>query len=200
MMRLLLFIKHRLTFIWSFAEFLNGCIFHCLFRKKILQSAFESCRKFSTDLFELRLLETGEMEKLSAFFLKQPQESYLYFKPHGFEVSALRKVRKNPAFLMFAIFNRNTGDVCGYFMMRFFANKKCFVGFLVDVDARGKGIAGLMGKTMLEICWNNNFSALATVSKKNEAALRAYRKLNNFSVLKELADDYIYIRYEKEID
>ena len=100
--------------------------------------------------------------------------------------------------MMFGVFDKNTQDIIGYFMMRFFVNKKCFVGFLVGSNSRGKGIAGQMGKIMLEICWSNNFAALATVSRKNEAALKAYRKLNNFSILKELPDDYIYIRYEKE--
>lgn len=197
-MRLLLFIKHRLTFVWAIAEFLNGLLFRLLYRKKILEEACAVCRKYETELFVLRILQPEDLPSLSGFFKKQPSESYTYFKPHGFELPDLRKVCKNPAFLMFGVFNRNSGEFCGYFMMRFFANKKCFVGFLVDVESRGQGIAGLMGKTMLETCWNNGFAALATVSRKNEAALRAYRKLNNFTILKELPDDYIYIRYEKE--
>ena len=102
--------------------------------------------------------------------------------------------------MMFGVFKQDTGELCGYFMMRFFVNRKCFVGFLVDVEARGQGIAGKMGRVMLDICWDNHFTALATVSRKNEAAIQAYRKLNNFSVQKELPNDYICIKYEKEIN
>ena len=197
-MRLLLFIKHNLAFVWQIAEFFNGSVFRLVFRKKILASALAVCQQSSCQDIDFRLLQEDDLEKLSAFFSQQPEESYLYFKPHGFDLTSLRKVKKNPAFMMFGVFDKVSGNIIGYFMMRFFVNKKCFVGFLVGEASRGKGIAGKMGKIMLKICWDNDFAALATVSRKNESALRAYRKMNNFSILKELPEDYIYIRYEKE--
>ena len=197
-MRFLLFVKHNLTFVWSMIETVNGLLFQLFFRDNLLKTAEKVCRKYSDTFWELRMLQEDDLKELADFFQKQPDESYLYFKPHGFGEAELSKISKNPAFMMFGVFERMSGNICGYFMMRFFANRKCFVGFLVDINARGRGIAGLMGKTMLEISWENNFTALATVSRKNEAAIKAYRKLNNFSVVKELPEDYICIKYEKE--
>lgn len=199
MMNLLLFIKHRLGIIWRVAEFFNGFVFKLLYRNKILESIDVACKQASTAQYDLRMLQRDDLTELSDFFKSQPSESYMYFKPHGVELHDLIQNYKNPAFIMYGVFDKSNGGViCGYFMTRFFANKKCFVGFLVDAASRGKGIAGLMGKTMLTICWNNNFEALATVSRKNDAALRAYRKLNDFKILKELPNDYIYIRYERK--
>ena len=198
MMRLLLFIKHHMRFLWSIAEWGNGIVFKIFFRRIVCKNIQSACKKFSNGDVVCRPLAEGDLLMLSAFFKSQPEESYLYFKPHGFEIADLRKVYKNPAFVMLGVMDAQQQKLLGYFMMRFFANRKCFVGFLVDAAARGRGIAGLMGKIMLTACWESNFEALATVSKKNEAALKAYRKLNHFSILKELPDDYIYIKYERE--
>jgi len=51
---------------------------------------------------------------------------------------------------------------------------------------------------MFRIAWTNHFRTFATVSRNNSRALAAYRAINDFKVVKELPDNYIYIEYLKD--
>ena len=110
-MRLLLFIKHHLSFIWQIAEFFNGLVFQVIFRKKILASAYAACLEASRQDINFRLIQDDDLRNLSEFFKQQPEESYLYFKPHGFDLKSLQKVKRNPAFMMFGVFDKLSGNI-----------------------------------------------------------------------------------------
>lgn len=197
MMRLLLFIKHHLGFLWSIAEFGNGLLFRVLFGKKFEESVRSACAEFSGGEITFRPVHDVDIAPLSAFFHSQPDESYRYFRPHAFDERTLRRLWKNPSFFqMLAV----TADerIAGYFMIRCFVNRQSFAGFLVGQDFRGRGIAKKMCRIIFKICWPNRFRTFATVSKKNGSALAAYRSINDFKILKELPDDYIYIEYTPE--
>ena len=55
-----------------------------------------------------------------------------------------------------------------------------------------------MGRNMLKICWTCGFRVFATVSRRNTSALASYRAINDFRIIRELPDDYIYIEYMKD--
>ena len=86
----------------------------------------------------------------------------------------------------------------GYFFLRFFMNRHSFTGYLVDYNYQGQGIARKMGRAMFRIAWTNHFRTFTTVSRNNSRALAAYRAINDFKVVKELPDNYIYIEYLKD--
>lgn len=52
-----------------------------------------------------------------------------------------------------------------------------------------------MGHIMFRIAWQNGFRVFATVSRDNIPALSAYRAINDFKIIQELPDNYIYIEY-----
>ena len=47
MMRLLLFIKHHMRFLWSIAEWGNGIVFKIFFRRIVCKNIQSACKKFS---------------------------------------------------------------------------------------------------------------------------------------------------------
>ena len=194
MMRFLLFIKHRLTFLWSTAEWANGILFGLLFGNRLSAAVGKACSKYSREDITFRPVARNDIPALSAFFHAQPQETYLYFKPHEFDEKALLKLWKNPAFCQM-IATTEEGQIVGYFMIRFFVNRKAFAGFLVGNQFQGHGIAKTMCRIVFDICWTNRFRTFATVSKQNGKALSAYRSINDFKILKELPNDYLYIEY-----
>ena len=194
MIRILLFIKHHLSFLWSIAEWWNGVCFSIAYRNKVSRTAEKICREYSKDDLLFRCVEKADLANLSDFFMAQPEESYRYFKPHAFDEKTLFKLWHNPAFFQLIVTNGNN-QIAGYFLIRFFVNRKAFVGFLVGDSFQGRGIAKRMCRIALKICWENNFHTFATVSKDNTKALAAYRRINDFTILKELPDNYIYIEY-----
>jgi RimJ/RimL family protein N-acetyltransferase len=194
MMRILIFIKHHLSFIWSIAEWCNGIVFSMLYKNKILDTAERVCKEYSRNDYVFCCTERADISNLSAFFYQQPDESYRYFKPHAFDEKSLLKLWNNASFFQFIV-KTPENRIAGYFLIRFFVNRKAFVGFLVGNSFQGHGIAKQMCRIALNICWENGFRTFATVSKDNTRALAAYRRINDFTVLKELSDNYIYIEY-----
>lgn len=193
MLQLLLFIKHHCSFLWSFVEFCNGSAFAIFFRARFRRVTTEICQNVSSEKFHFRPLVIGDLEQLQEFFAAQPKTSYEYFKPHKFDLKTLKRLERNPAFCMFGTFEGER--LTGYSLLRFFCNRQAFAGFLVNEQDRGRGIAKLMGRSMLKICWTCGFRVFATVSRRNTSALASYRAINDFRIIRELPDDYIYIEY-----
>lgn len=197
MIRILLFVKHHLAFLWSIAEWCNGQVISIVFNSRISETVKRICAEYSNDDLTFRCAEKEDLSNLSAFFSAQPEESYRYFKPHAFDEKTLLTLLQNPAFFQFVATNKSN-QIAGYFLIRFFFNKKAFVGFLVGDAFQGRGIAKTMCRIALKICWENKFRSFATVSKDNARALAAYRRINDFTILKELSDNYIFIEYTQE--
>lgn len=197
MMRFLLYIKHHLGFIWKAVEMLNGFLFSLLWGRKLQAAADEVCRAYSNEQFSYMPATAGDLATLSDFFVRQPEESYRYFKPHAFDEKTLRSLYANPSFFQLLVKDQ-AGAIAGYFLIRFFVNRQAFVGYLVGKDYQGRGIAKTMCLITFKICWDHGFRTFATVSKENKRALAVYRHINDFKVIKELADDYLHIEYVKE--
>ncbi len=89
----------------------------------------------------------------------------------------------------------NQDKIVGYFFLRFFPNKQCFVGRLIDKEYRGQGIGTVMNNIMYETAWRMKFRCLSTISKNNIAVIRAHAKNPNMNVIKELQNDYLLVEF-----
>lgn len=196
MIELLLYIKHKFYFFWKLIEYLNGFFVNVLWGKRIMASANDVLNTIELPNFEYRILYKGDLIKLFNFLQIQPEESFRYFKPHDFDLNTLKRLYKNPSFLMMGAFNND--NLIGYFFLRFFINKYAFSGRIVDYRYQGLGVGKYMRKSMFRICWNNDFRAFATVSKKNIKSLKSIETINDYKIIKELENDYVYLEYLKE--
>ena len=88
--------------------------------------------------------------------------------------------------------------MCRKYVLFSYVSLKIAIYILVDYNYQGQGIARKMGRAMFRIAWTNHFRTFATVSRNNSRALAAYRAINDFKVVKELPDNYIYIEYLKD--
>jgi hypothetical protein len=102
-------------------------------------------------------------------------------------------VYPNPAFLMMGVFDGSR--LAGYFFLRCFWNKKCFVGRLVDAPYEGKGLGRAMNGILYPIAWQMGFRCLSTISKNNRDVMRSHAGNPAMRVLKELADDYLLVEF-----
>ncbi len=143
-----------------------------------------------------RQLDITDAEALFKLIYVQPDSDLNYFNPHGFDLISIKKQFKKISFLMMGVFD---GDaMVGYFFLRFFANKKCFVGRLIDKDYRGRKIGLTMNKIMYQIAWDMGFRCLSTISKKNNAVIKAHQKNGAMIILKELQNDYLLVEFVKD--
>jgi RimJ/RimL family protein N-acetyltransferase len=193
MEKLLIFIKHRFGFLWKLIEWGNGLLFSILHERsmeRVLPSVFSGT---GSAAYTFRRLTPADAEALHGLIASQEASDLLYFRPHGFDLPSIKKQFKKRAFLMMGSFDQER--MTGYFFLRFFANKKCFVGRLIDREYRGKGIGNMMNDLMYGTAWRMGFRCLSTMSKNNRAVMHAHAKNASMIRLKELRNDYILVEF-----
>lgn len=196
MEKVLIYIKHHLGFLWRIVEWVNGSIFFLLFNSKMQKVLQEVISEFISHPIAYRVLIESDAQELANLINSQEAEDLKYFNPHGFDKVSLRKQFKNPAFLMLGSFDGNI--LIGYFFLRFFANKKCFVGRIIDRPYRGIGIGAVMNRIMYETAWRMGFRCLSTISKNNQLVISAHAKNPSMKVLSELPEDYLLVEFVRE--
>lgn len=195
MIKLLLYIKKKLPFIWRFVELLNSLIFRLLFTRRITLNATKVLSDSLIEKFTYRFLNKNDLQPLHQFFNNQEQEQFNFFKPHDFDIETLRRLLNNPSFFMFGVFDSE--KLIAYFFLRCFINKKSFTGRMVDEKYQGQGIAKNMGRILHHIAWGSHFRVFGTASRNNFKSLRSYKAINNFKIIKELENNFIFFEYLK---
>jgi RimJ/RimL family protein N-acetyltransferase len=196
MERILIYIKHHLVFIWKIIEFCNGILFSVIFKSRMEKVLSEVFNEFTLPPFDYRRLTVSDAEALFDLIESQNASDLEYFKPHGFDIVSIKKQFKNRSFLIMGVFDK--GRIVGYFFLRFFTNKKCFVGRLIDKDYRGKGIGFVMNRIMYETAWRMGFRCFSTISKDNKAVMRSHASNPSMVVRKRLQNNALLVEFVLE--
>jgi len=193
MEKILIFIKHHFRFLWRIIEWLNGIIFSLFHRSKLRKVLPGVIDEFSRPPFSYRKLTSEDTEILFELINTQDPSDLEYFKPHGFDIQSIRKQFKNRSFLMMGVFDK--GKITAYFFLRFFANRRSFVGRLIDREYRGKGIGQVMNDIMYETSWRMGFRCLSTISQNNTAVMKAHSRNQSMKVIKKLPNNYLLVEF-----
>lgn len=189
----LIYVKDHFPLVWNLVEFMNGKIFDFLYSDKITAINIRFLDELKLTPYLFRKLEHEDLTQIPTLINNTEPEKKKYFEPHRFDMLNLERVFKNPSFIMMGVF-LNTSLV-GYFFLRCFVNKKCFVGRLVDKDHRGKGIGKAMNQIMYNTAWASEFRCFATISKNNELVMKAHAKNDRMVIRKELANEHLLVEF-----
>lgn len=193
LVRILIYIKHHLSFIWQLIEGLNAFLFQVLHGRRFKSVVSEVIQDFGLTGYTFRQLDANDLPALHSLINKQASGRLDYFKPHGFDEKSLQKAYKNPSFLMMGAFEGP--QLVGYFFLRCFWNRKCFVGRLIDQPYEGKGIGRVMNSIMYNIGWRSGFRVLSTISKNNHLVMKSHANNQLMVVLKELDNDFLFVEF-----
>ncbi len=199
MEKILIFIKHHFGFLWKIIEWINGSLFQCFYSSRLEKILPQVFNESANSTFLFRRLQISDAESLYDLIENQEKSDLEYFSPHGFDMVSIERQFKNRSFLMMGVFDKE--KMIGYFFLRFFVNRKCFVGRLIDKQYRGKGIGLIMNDIMYETSWRMDFRCLSTISKNNKSVMKAHAKNPTIRILKELQNDYMlveFVRNEKD--
>ena len=191
--RLLLFIKHRIPWLWSLIDVSNASLYRLLRRRRVEAEVKQAFADFRLEGFEFRPLNSLDLSSLQNLLARQGEERLRYFRPHGFDAQSLEKMLRNPAFLMFGVFRHQA--MVGYFFLRCFWNRKCFVGRLIDKDHERLGIGRTMNQIMYHIAWRSGFRCMTTISTENALVMRSHDNNPCARTVKSLANDYILVEF-----
>ncbi|MBK6347224.1 MAG: GNAT family N-acetyltransferase [Bacteroidales bacterium] len=193
MIRFFLFIKENIPFLWKWIEGANGFVFAVLFASRFSRAEQDAFKRFRLEGFVFRPVAEEDLPALGKMILSQDREELHYFEAHEFDTGSLRRMLRNPSFLMMAVFDE--GKLIGYFFLRCLVNKKCFVGRMVDKAYRKRGVGRVMNEIMYNTAWDARFRCFATVSEKNLLVMNAH-KVNPRVVFRgELPDHHILIEF-----
>jgi len=196
MTRLLLFVKHKLPFLWGWVEWLNTLLFRILHGGKLKRQAEQSLREFTLEGYTFRMIQRADLKTLYDLIHRQAQGRLTYFRPHKFEMKELEKANRNPAFLMFGVFHQES--LIGYFFLRCFWNRKCFVGRLIDEPFEKKGIGRVMNQIMYQTAWRSGFRCFTTISRDNSWVIRSHVNNPTTRVVKSLNHNFLLVEFVAE--
>jgi hypothetical protein len=194
--KVLLFIKNHLKSVWVIIDWVNSLLYSILYLKKQSAVLGEVLSETVAGGYNIRVLDECDMPFLHSLIAEQSSDDLAYFQPHGFSLKDLERQYRKSSFLMMGVFH---GDILvGYFFLRFFFNKKCFVGRLIDKNYRGRRIGSEMNRIMYETAWRMKFRCLSTISRNNVQVMRAHSRNDTMKILKHLGNNYMLVEFVKK--
>jgi hypothetical protein len=196
--KLLIYIKHHLKPLWGLIEAVNEGLFRLCFAARLKESLKRALDKSETGLFTVRVLQKRDIPLLCNFLHEMEDQQFSFFNPHDFSIRSLERHRRKRSFLMLGVFDQEW--LIGYFFLRFFMTKKCFVGRIVDSRYQRKGVGRIMNGIMYQTAWGMDFRCLATISKSNAAVMHAHKRNPHMKLLKALRNDYLLVEFINQRD
>jgi hypothetical protein len=182
-------LRDKLGWLWNFIEYVNGILFSLKYGKKLKRIAFNEVPAG----YVVQPIRTMPTEKLVAFFQHQPEESFSYFHPHGFDAGSIKVIQRNKAFLGYVLIDSTNEKIAGYCFNRCFFHGVGYRGRMVDIDYRGKGLGTAMNKILNDVGFGIGLRLFETVSKDNVASYRSAMSASNVKVVKELEHNELYL-------
>ena len=205
------FLRDKMPWLWDLVDIINSVLFKLRFGGKLRAVEAEVLKRYEAES-GMRIVPMSEVktDDLVAFFATQPEEAFTFFKPHGFDGKALKKLQKNKSFLAFVLIDDNndsetsgtigtsgTSRIAGYCFIRSFFMGKGFRGRMVGMSHRGRGLGTLMNRLMNDVGFGIGLRLFETVNKRNVASYRSAMSASNVKVLEEMEDDELYLEILK---
>ena len=190
------FLRDKMPWLWDLVDIVNSVLFKFRFGSKLRAVEAEVLKRYEAES-GLRIVPMSEVktDDLIAFFAAQPEEAFTFFKPHGFDGKALKKLQKNMSVLAYILFDGS--QIAGYAFIRSFFMGKGFRGRMVGISHRGRGLGTLMNRMMNDVGFGIGLRLFETVSKRNVASYRSAMSASNVKVLEEMEDDELYLEILK---
>ena len=190
------FLRDKMPWLWDFVDIVNSVLFKFRFGSKLRAVEAEVLKRYEAES-GLRIVPMSELktDDLVVFFAAQPEEAFTFFKPHGFDAKALRKLQRNKSFLAYILLDGS--QIAGYAFIRSFFMGKGFRGRMVGISHRGRGLGTLMNRMMNDVGFGIGLRLFETVSKRNVASYRSAMSASNVKVLEEMEYDELYLEILK---
>ena len=179
--------QSKFPWFWSVVEWWNGRLFNFRYGRRIEKVI----SNVLSDYPGIRAVEEGDVNALALFFESQPEESFRYFKPHGFGAKELLRLTNNPSFLMFLV--EEKGTIAGYFFLRSYFIGKTYLGKMVDHNAQRQGFGKMICQCAMDLASSIGMRMFETISKDNLASLYSSQKVLEVNVIEEMSNGYLYI-------
>ena len=176
-------LQAKCPWMWDGVEALNAAICGVkIGERRKLQEAMP---------YGVRLADVNDASRLADFFVRQPEESFKWFRPHAFDEATMRTLLGRKSYIIYV--QEENGEIIGYAFLRCFINGKAFLGKMVDVQHRGKGVCTTLCKVGMDLATKTGFRMLESINKANIGSMKASQKACDVLILEELEDGDVLI-------
>lgn len=193
-----------MPWLWDLVDVVNSTLFRVRYGGKLKNIENEICHKghqinHITEGYDVVPIREIDTEQLVSFFTSQPVDAFRYFRPHGFDSEAIKKLQKNLAFIGYVLRDTRNGKIVGYCFNRSFFHGKGFRGRMVDVNYRGKGLGTMMNRLLNRVGFGLGLRLFETVSRDNIASYRSAISASSIKVIEELPHNELYLEVINDI-
>ena len=186
--KVLLYIKHQWPQVWSVIDLFHDGLFRLLYQNRAAVIAKTNLTRINSEELRFSMLKEYDADALVQFFNAQDNDQLKYFQPHGFSIKSIKWQIRKRSFIAMAVWAHE--KIIGYFFLRLFLHKICFVGRIVDKEYQRRGIAKRMSEVMYGIASDLSFKCMTTISRHNDRIIDLHRKEENLHIVGELPGDY----------
>lgn len=169
-------IQNKMPLLWEVVEGLNAAFCGIKIGKRL---QLQDCLTGG-----VRIADVNDAGRLADFFARQSEESFKWFRPHGFDEKTLRKLLERKSYVIYVW--EEEGEIIGYAFLRCFMNGKCFLGKMVDVNHQGKGVCTKLCEVGMSIAQKTGFRMFESINKDNIGSMKASQKACDVIVVEEL--------------
>ena len=169
-------IQNKMPLLWEVVEGLNAAFCGIKIGKRL---QLQDCLTGG-----VRIADVNDAGRLADFFARQSEESFKWFRPHGFDEKTLRKLLERKSYVIYVL--EEEGEIIGYAFLRCFMNGKCFLGKMVDVNHQGKGVCTKLCEVGMNIAQKTGFRMFESINKENIGSMKASQKACDVIVVEEL--------------
>ena len=178
------FLRAHCSWIWTIFELVNAWLF-------VLRYAHKLPVVIAGNIVPLTV---ERIEALAQFFKRQPEDAFIFFRPHAFDVKTLHSLVRNKAFLAYLVIDDN-GEIIGYFFLRCFFWGKCYRGYMTDYAHRRQGINRLMGIEATKIARHLHLRMFGSIAPNNVASMKSAQAVNDIRIIKVLRNGDYLVEY-----
>lgn len=182
------FLRDKVPCVWNLFDVINSTLFSIRYGKRLRSFTF----KTPLGNYSVCPISTMSTNTLVEFFHRQPDESYRFFKPHGFDASSIMKLQRNKSILGYVLMDAD--KIVGYCFIRAFFFGKGFRGRLVDINYRGRGLGVMMNQILNEVGFGIGLKLFETINKENIPSYRSALSASKVKVITEMNNGDLYLQ------
>ena len=181
---------------WHLVEKINGALFRIRYRKidRIAETVLDAAQAAGC---RFSLLKKEDLPELEHFLSRQDEDNLKWFHPHMFDGETLKRLFRNPSFLMMQV-TAPDGSMVGYFFLRGFFISRAFAGLIVDKPWQNQGIGTAIWAACAEICQYLGLRMQATISTENRPSMVSCRKGTDIQGMQALEDHYLAVECKQK--
>ena len=188
--------KKKYPSIWSFIEILNGALLRLFFRKSLKNIEQKIIDFLKKENISANYASIRNVISVSKFLNELPSEDILYFHPFDYSKKSLSHVLSCHTYQIYVVYFDN--QIVGLFFLRYFINNKCFLGYVVKKEFRGKGLGKKMLQAIIYGVSNSGFALMSTICADNIASIKAHLATGKFEIIEKLSSNEIVLKMKEE--